>query len=450
MDPTAVDQPFVSVIVPVRDGESTIADCIDAILATDYPADRREILVVDNGSTDGTAARDPVPPGPLPARAQARRLQRPQPRHRGEHAATSSPSSTPTAWSSPSGSPSWSAPSRTPRSAASAATSGTSPPTTAAERQAARLLGNWQRFAFTSNPAYAITANAAYRRDVLDRIGPFDPHMTRAQDVELGLRFQERSGRRLAYAEHATARHRHRSTQRGFFRQQLGWAYGAGLVGAKFEAMGGHPVSAAPHPRHHPHPLRGLGIVLCARLRGRGRARVDRGRLVRPAAPGRLVGRRPRRPAQGRPHLASHSSGGPRSDLSSGVSIVSPGRRKTISGTRQFGEVRSRNRTASAMSSGRIIASAATCPLTNSVIGVSTNAGAKRRHLDPLARDLLLGRLREADHRRLGRRVHRQPRLPGLAGDRGRVDDQRLAVLGAGLAAASAGTRASSGSPPAG
>ena len=64
------------------------------------------------------------------------------------------------------------------------------PPTTAAERQAARMLGNWQRFAFTSNPAYPITANAAYRRDVLDRIGPFNPHMTRAQDVELGLRFR--------------------------------------------------------------------------------------------------------------------------------------------------------------------------------------------------------------------------------------------------------------------
>ena len=31
------------------------------LLATDYPADRREILVVDNGSTDGTAGPDPAP-----------------------------------------------------------------------------------------------------------------------------------------------------------------------------------------------------------------------------------------------------------------------------------------------------------------------------------------------------------------------------------------------------
>ena len=132
------------------------------------------------------------------------------------------------------------------------------------------MLGNWQRFAFTSNPAYPITANAAYRRDVLDRIGPFDPHMTRAQDVELGLRFQEHSGLRLAYAERATALHRHRSTQRGFFRQQFGWAYGAGLVGAKFEAMGGHPVTP-PRIRDLIRPLQGLGIVIWVGLRRRGR-----------------------------------------------------------------------------------------------------------------------------------------------------------------------------------
>ena len=146
------------------------------------------------------------------------------------------------------------------------------PATTAAERQAARLLGNWQQFAFNSNPAYPITANAAYRRDVIDRIGPFDPHMTRAQDVELGLRFQERSGRRLAYAERATARHRNRNTQLGFFRQQLGWAYGAGLVGAKFEAMGGHPVKP-PRVREIGRTARGLGIVLAAKARGRGETR---------------------------------------------------------------------------------------------------------------------------------------------------------------------------------
>jgi cellulose synthase/poly-beta-1,6-N-acetylglucosamine synthase-like glycosyltransferase len=48
------------------------------------------------------------------------------------------------------------------------------PPRTAAERQVARMLGDWQRSP-SPQPAYAITANAAYRRDVLERIGGFDP-----------------------------------------------------------------------------------------------------------------------------------------------------------------------------------------------------------------------------------------------------------------------------------
>ena len=108
------------------------------------------------------------------------------------------------------------------------------------------MLGAWQRYAVNSNPPYAITANAAYRRSVFEEIGPFDPRMPRAQDVELGLRFSERSDLRLVYSAEAVVRHRHRSTQRGFFRQQLGWSYGAGLVAAKYHALDGRP---SPPPR---------------------------------------------------------------------------------------------------------------------------------------------------------------------------------------------------------
>jgi cellulose synthase/poly-beta-1,6-N-acetylglucosamine synthase-like glycosyltransferase len=261
--------PFVSVIVPVRDGESTIADCLDAILATDYPADRREILVVDNGSSDGTAALIQARP--------VRYLR--EPRRGVSHARNSGIAAS-------RGEilafvdadclvePQWLTelvrPFGDPEVGAVAGDLQHVTPSTPAERQAARLLGNWQRFAFNSNPAYPITANAAYRRDVIERIGGFDPHMTRAQDVELGLRFQERSGRRLAYAERATAHHRNRTTQLGFFRQQLGWAYGAGLVGAKFEAMGGDPVTS-PRVGEIARTARGLGIVLLAGIRRCGR-----------------------------------------------------------------------------------------------------------------------------------------------------------------------------------
>jgi glycosyltransferase involved in cell wall biosynthesis len=45
--------PFVSVIVPVRNDLGVTA-CIEALLGQTYPRDRYEILIVDNGSTDGT------------------------------------------------------------------------------------------------------------------------------------------------------------------------------------------------------------------------------------------------------------------------------------------------------------------------------------------------------------------------------------------------------------
>src|SRR5436853_2529455 len=50
--------------------------------------------------------------------------------------------------------------------------------------------------------------------------------------------------------------------------------------------------------------------------------------------------------------------------------------------------------------------------------------------LDAGVAGLAVGRLGEVDHRRLRRRVDREPGLAALTGDRGGVDDQRLAVLG--------------------
>jgi succinoglycan biosynthesis protein ExoA len=58
-------EPFVSVIVPIRNEARSIAACLEALGAQDYPRERVEILVVDGASDDGTpdavaacAARD--------------------------------------------------------------------------------------------------------------------------------------------------------------------------------------------------------------------------------------------------------------------------------------------------------------------------------------------------------------------------------------------------------
>ena len=46
--------PFVSVIVPVWNSPELIAKCLTALREQEYPADRFEVIVVDNGSTDHT------------------------------------------------------------------------------------------------------------------------------------------------------------------------------------------------------------------------------------------------------------------------------------------------------------------------------------------------------------------------------------------------------------
>jgi glycosyltransferase involved in cell wall biosynthesis len=47
-------KPHISVIVPVRNAEQQLPALIEAMAAQDYPAKKRELILVDNGSTDGT------------------------------------------------------------------------------------------------------------------------------------------------------------------------------------------------------------------------------------------------------------------------------------------------------------------------------------------------------------------------------------------------------------
>ncbi len=50
-------RPMVSVIVAVRNGEATIDDCLEHLFRQTYPAERLEIIVVDDHSSDATPQR---------------------------------------------------------------------------------------------------------------------------------------------------------------------------------------------------------------------------------------------------------------------------------------------------------------------------------------------------------------------------------------------------------
>jgi len=54
--PTEDRLPPVSIVVPARNEEHRIARCLESLASLDYPSDRLEIIVVDDRSTDRTAA----------------------------------------------------------------------------------------------------------------------------------------------------------------------------------------------------------------------------------------------------------------------------------------------------------------------------------------------------------------------------------------------------------
>jgi GT2 family glycosyltransferase len=52
LPPLPSDLPMVSIIIPTRDGWNFLSSCLASLNTTDWPRDRFEVIVVDNGSTD--------------------------------------------------------------------------------------------------------------------------------------------------------------------------------------------------------------------------------------------------------------------------------------------------------------------------------------------------------------------------------------------------------------
>jgi O-antigen biosynthesis protein len=220
--------PFVSVVVPVRNAERTLADCIRSLLRLEYPATRREILIVDNSSTDASAtiARGfPIvhvsEPRRGPSHARNTGIQR---SHGDVIAFTDADCIVTSQWL---------------RGLIAAfeendvdAVAGEIlpfPPQTWAEYYMAERRSHWQRAALGAERPYIVTANVAFRRKIFERIGLFDPRFPTGQDQDLSWRFF-RAGLVCRYAPTAIVFHRHRSTTWQFFKQQLGWGRGVALL----------------------------------------------------------------------------------------------------------------------------------------------------------------------------------------------------------------------------
>ena len=225
---------FVSVIVPVLNGERTIRECIVSLLGMDYPPERREILVVDNVSVDRTA--EIVKSFPVRYFREERRgasyaRNRGIEESKGEILAFTD--------------------------ADCLVTSGwlrelvqgfeddgigvvvgeevTYPSQTPAERYRAmqRPLRQVWGLGYPDSPWFA-ACSVALRRKVFDHIGLFDPLLPTAEDIDYSWRFFRSSNLKLIYRPKAVVFHQHRVTTWGLFKQYQGYGHGQATLWRKY------------------------------------------------------------------------------------------------------------------------------------------------------------------------------------------------------------------------
>ena len=221
--------PSVSIVVPVRNGAATIARCIESLRALDYPEAQRQIVVVDNASTDDTArilasfsssVRIEREPRRGPGAARNRGLACAE----GDVVAFTDADCVVDAQ--------WLRRLVVPLSDPGVGIAGgaitSREPANDVQRFGARIHDH--RDAIEGcQPPYAITINWASRRDVLREAGGFDPRFLRCEDVDLAYRLQQR-GYRVVYVPDAIVSHENVSTLRLLFRK--GFAHGLHSVHA--------------------------------------------------------------------------------------------------------------------------------------------------------------------------------------------------------------------------
>jgi glycosyltransferase involved in cell wall biosynthesis len=205
--------PTVSVIVAVYNAQDTIGDCLQSLLALEYPSERWELLVVDNASRDAT---------PRILEQYRSRLTILHESIRGPAAARNAGIRSATgelvAFTDADClvDPRWLRHLVVPLADPAVAIAGGQ---ILAHRPCTRVaefgerIHDHRRAIEDVVPPYAITMNWASPRRVLHTLGLFDPRLLRCSDVDFAFRVVQ-AGYRMVYAPGAVIYHRNRSTPR--------------------------------------------------------------------------------------------------------------------------------------------------------------------------------------------------------------------------------------------
>ena len=258
--------PFVSVIVPVYNGEKTITICIDSLLSQDYPKERYEIIVVDNGSTDNirkTIEWVSVSGDRLSANTNINT----QTEHPASPAGRRTPNTVDLRYIYE--------PVRGSYKARNTGIKQAKGETLAFTDADCVVEKNWLKKGlegfFDNNigcvagtiksydPAnyveeylsqremlsqqekpdnmpfpYAKTANAFYRREVFDRIGLFEERWVSGGDADLSWRMQAETDYKIKFITSAVVLHKHRASLNTMFKQCFKWGIGYSLLSRKY------------------------------------------------------------------------------------------------------------------------------------------------------------------------------------------------------------------------
>jgi len=229
------EAPMVSVVIPTYNRKDMLKECLDSLFNQTYPKDKYEIIVVNDGSTDGTeeVLKEYAKKAPCAFKWLTQQ-------NKGSYAARNLGI----------------------RNARGEIICFTDDDCIADKRWLEELVKGFtnggiggvggriiaynprkiveeyakmdQESAIKSVfPPFLITCNAAYRRDVLEIVGGFDPYFRNGGDNDMGIRVTWK-GYKLKYAPDAIVYHKHRTTFMGFIKQQYAYGTGCSRLGKKY------------------------------------------------------------------------------------------------------------------------------------------------------------------------------------------------------------------------
>lgn len=107
-----------------------------------------------------------------------------------------------------------------------------------------------QERTFNSNfLPYAQTANAAYRKELFDRIGYFDEVIS-GGDADYSWRMQLETNYKIVFAQKAVVLHKHRTNLKGLFKQRFKHGYGSILIRDKYKNIFDSMHRNTPHKQY--------------------------------------------------------------------------------------------------------------------------------------------------------------------------------------------------------